>query len=192
MTGARASVYEAVLARRSYSKVTEEAPTTAEVERLLEAAATAADHAGLAPWRVIELRGRARERLGDALALAAANAGADADAAASQRSKPLRAELLLAVVVSYRESHKVERWEQEVAAAGVAHLLTLLLDDAGWGAMWRSGPHTRTPEVAAAHGLGADEALLGWIYVGGIPSGARRERHATVDLAERHTVLAAD
>lgn len=182
-------VYDAVLARRSYSKVTADTPDSAEVERLLEAAATAADHAGLAPWRVIELRGTARERLGDALAAAAAASGADAETAESQRRKPLRAELLIAVVVSYRESLKVERWEQDAAAAGVAHLLTLLLDDAGWGAMWRSGPHTRAAAVAQLHGLTADEALLGWIYVGGRPDGARRERHAVVDLAERHTAL---
>jgi diamine N-acetyltransferase len=184
-----ASVYDAVLARRSYSKVTEEVPDTAEVERLLEAAATASDHAGLAPWRVIELRGPARERLGEALATAAQAAGVPADAAAGQLRKPLRAELLLAVVVSYRESAKVPRWEQEATAAGVAHLLTLLLDDAGWGAMWRSGPYTRSPEVAAVHRLGVDEALLGWVYVGGRPGGIRRERHAVVDLSERHTAL---
>jgi len=182
-------VFDAVLARRSYSKVTSETPSTAEVERLLEAAATMPDHAGLAPWRVIELRGAARERLGAALAAAAEAAGADAGAAASQRTKPLRAELLLAVVASYRESPKAERWEQDAAAAGVAHVLTLLLDDAGWGAMWRTGPYTRTSEVAAVHGLTANEALLGWIYVGGRPDGIRRERHATVDLAERHIVL---
>ncbi|MEJ1229891.1 MAG: hypothetical protein WDM88_03395 [Galbitalea sp.] len=30
-------------------------------------------------------------------------------------------------------------WEQDTAAAGVAHLLALLLDDAGWGVMWRTG-----------------------------------------------------
>ncbi|GAA4167154.1 nitroreductase family protein [Gryllotalpicola koreensis] len=189
MTAEPSRVYDAVLARRSYSKVTPETPDTAEIERLLEAAATAADHAGLAPWRVIELRGAARERLGDAFARVAMEGGADADAAESQRRKPLRAELLLAVVVSYRESPKVERWEQEAAAAGVAHLLTLLLDDAGWGAMWRSGQATRSAPVAAVHGLGVDEALLGWIYVGGRPDGIRRERHATVDLAEHHSVL---
>ncbi|MCL2516638.1 MAG: nitroreductase family protein [Microbacteriaceae bacterium] len=182
-------VFDAVLARRSYSKVTPETPTTAEVERLLEAAATMPDHAGLAPWRVIEVRGAARERLGDALAAAAERAGHGADAAASQRAKPLRAELLIAIVAGYRESEKVERWEQDVAAAGVAHALALLLDDAGWGVMWRSGHLTRTPEVAAMHGLGPDEALLGWLYVGGRPGGTRRERHATVDLAARHTVL---
>jgi len=55
--------------------------------------------------------------------------------------------------------------------------------------MWRSGHVTRSAPVAAVHGLGADEALLGWIYVGGRPDGIRRERHATVELAEHHTVL---
>jgi nitroreductase len=189
MTDTPGAAYDAVLARRSYSKVTPEVPDTAEIERLLAAAATAPDHGGLAPWRVIELRGAARERLGEALAAAARTAGVPTDAAAGQLRKPLRAELLLAVVASYRESEKTARWEQEAAAAGVAHLLTLLLDDAGWGAMWRTGPYTRSAEVAALHGLGADEALLGWIYVGGRPDGIRRERHARVSVADHLTTL---
>ncbi len=53
-------------------------------------------------------------------------------------------------------------------AAGVAHTLSLLLDEAGWGVMWRTGGHTRSPQVAALHGLGPNEQLLGWLYVGGV------------------------
>jgi nitroreductase len=71
---------------------------------------------------------------------------------------------------------KVPEWEQEASAAGVAHLLSLLLDEAGWGVMWRTGPHTRHPIVAEMHGLAPNEHLLGWLYVGGLPAGTRTER----------------
>ena len=30
-------------------------------------------------------------------------------------------------------------WEQEAVASGVAHVLSLLLDEAGWGVIWRTG-----------------------------------------------------
>jgi len=163
----------AVRGRRSWSKVTDAAPTRAELLTLVSAAGRVADHSSLRPWRVIELRGD------DRLALGAAIATAEGDDKPS--TKPLRAPLVLAIVASYRKSDKVPRWEQEAVASGVAHMLSLLLDEAGWGVIWRTGRYTRAKAVAKAHGLGADEELLGWLYVGGKPQGARPGRRTSVD-----------
>ena len=181
-----ASVREAMLARRSSPKVTDAAPGDTEILALLEAAGRVADHAALRRWRVIALRGEARNRLGDALAAAA---GLDGELGARLAAKPLRAPLLLAIVATTTPHFKVPAWEQEAAAAGVAHQLTLLLDDAGWGVMWRSGPHTRHPLVAEAHGLASNERLLGWLYVGGRPDGTRPERSADDFAAQRFSSL---
>ena len=87
------------------------------------------------------------------------------------------------------DHEKVPVWEQEASAAGVAHLLSLLLDEAGWGVMWRTGPYTRHPLVAEVHGLAANEHLLGWLYVGGLPDGRRGERRTDRIAASRLTVL---
>lgn len=163
----------AVRNRRSWSKVTDAAPTRAELLTLIAAAGRVADHSSLRPWRVIELRGDDRATLGAAIAKAE---GDD-----KPSTKPLRAPLLLAVVASYRKSEKVPRWEQEAVASGVAHVLSLLLDEAGWGVIWRTGHYTRAKAVAKAHGLTKDEELLGWLYVGGKPSGARPGRRKSVD-----------
>lgn len=165
-----ASALDAALARRSASKVTDAAPDDAELLSLLEGAAHVADHASLRPWRAIALRGRARDRLGEALTAAATASGADAAAAAKLASKPLRAPLLVAIAAVVTPGHpKVPEWEQEASAAGVAHVLSLLLDEAGWGVMWRTGPYTRHPLVTGMLGLGEHERLLGWLYVGGRP-----------------------
>jgi len=181
------SALQAALARRSSPKVTDAAPDDQTLRALLEGAARVADHASLRPWRLIALRGRARERLGDALARAA---GAEGDAAAKLAAKPLRAPLLIAVVAVITPEHpKVPEWEQEASAAGVAHVLSLLLDEAGWGVMWRSGPHTRHPLVAGMHGLAPNERLLGWLYVGGAPGGGRGERRTERVAASRLTTL---
>ncbi|SIN68484.1 nitroreductase family protein [Agromyces cerinus] len=182
-----ASVREAMLARRSAPKVTEAAPDDTEIVDLLEAAGRIADHASLRPWRFIALRGEARNRLGDALAAAA---GLDGEHGARLAAKPLRAPLLLAIVATTTVHFKVPAWEQEAAAAGVAHQLSLLLDDAGWGVMWRSGPHTRHPLVAEMHGLADGERLLGWLYVGGVPAGARPGRGPEIGAATRFSSLA--
>jgi nitroreductase len=167
---------EAVRARRSWSRVTDEAPTRAELEELVSAAGRVADHSSLRPWRLIELRGADRERLGRAINKSLGEKGAS--------SKPLRAPLLVAVVVSFRKSEKVPRWEQEAVASGVAHVLSLLLDEAGWGVIWRTGSYTRSKAVAKAHGLGKNEALLGWLYIGGKPDTTRLGPRRGVDASE--------
>ncbi|MBW9093258.1 nitroreductase family protein [Microbacterium jejuense] len=167
---------DAALARRSWSKVTDEAPTHDELLRFVAAAGRVADHSSLRPWRLIELRGDDRERLGRAIN--------KADGEKGSSSKPLRAPLLIAVVASYRKSHKVPRWEQEAVASGVAHLMSLLLDEAGWGVIWRTGHYTRSKAVAKLHGLKKNEELLGWLYVGGKPKNSRPERRKAVDARE--------
>jgi nitroreductase len=164
---------DAMLRRRSHSSVTDDAPGKKELRRLIEAASTVADHGSLRPWRIIALRGDSRERLGRALADAAGLEGSAADKFAA---KPLRAPLLLAVVVSPKPSIKVPDWEQEAVAAGVAHALTLVLDEAGWGVMWRTGLQTRSEAVARMHELEPGERLLGWLYVGGKPKEKQHRR----------------
>ena len=168
------SILDAVRNRQSYSKVTEAAPTHEELLPLVEAAATVADHGDLKPWRLIELRGDARLRLGAAFAEASGLEGKDAIKAGE---KPLRASLLIAVVASYKPSYKVPRWEQEAVASGVAHVLSLLLDEAGWGVFWRTGGLTRSGAVHRMHELGPDEELLGWLYVGGIEKVKAEKKH---------------
>jgi nitroreductase len=180
------SVLDAVNRRRSQPKVTSDAPSHAELLPLVAAAASVADHGSLRPWRLIEIRGEARERLGAAFATAS---GADSAAAEKAAAKPMRASLLIAVVTSIRPSPKVEPWEQEAAASGVAHALSLLLDDAGWGVMWRSGHLTRTEPVRSAHRLAENEQLLGWLYVGGIGDDAKAGSRRSISADEYLTVL---
>lgn len=176
---ASAPVRAAALRRRSRSKVTDRAPSHDEVVELVAAAAGVADHSGLVPWRILEIRDDARLTVGHAIAAAG---GAEGEAAEKLARKPLRAPLLLAVVVSPKESRKVPEWEQESTASGVAHLLSLLLDEAGWGVMWRTGIWTRSAEVASAHRLADGESLLGWLYVGE-PEQARDEPRKPFDAA---------
>ena len=162
------------------------APSHSELLPLVCVAARIADHGALRPWRLIELRGDARHRLGEAMVQAAGLTGAEA---ARLAAKPLRAELLLAVVASRRESDTVAVWEQDAVAAGVAHMMSLLLADRGWGVMWRSGPLTRTQQVQQAHGLEASEDLLGWLYVGGVPDDAKPGVRQPINPEEFLTTL---
>ena len=167
---------DAMRRRRSLSKVTDDAPTHDELLELVGAAGRVADHSELKPWRLIELRGDDRLTLGRAINKALGEKGAS--------SKPLRAPLLIAIVASYRKSEKVPHWEQQAVASGVAHALSLLLDEAGWGVIWRTGHYTRSKPVRKMHKLKKNEHLLGWLYVGGIPENAKPGHRKTIDAEE--------
>ena len=174
-------VADALRHRRSHSSVTDAAPTKRELLPLIEAAGSVADHASLHPWRLIALRGAARKRLGQAIA--------ESEGHDKPSSKPLRAPLMIAVVFSPKPSHKVALWEQEAVAAGVAHALSLVLDEAGWGVMWRTGHYTRSAAVHRMHELGPDEQLLGWLYVGGKPAKAKSGRRKPVSAKDYLSTL---
>ena len=177
---------DAVLSRRSHSKVTADAPTHDELLPLVAAAARVADHGALRPWRLIELRGAARNRVGTAFVTAAGLTGGDA---VKLEGKPLRAPLLIAIVARRVPSDKVADWEQHAAAAGVAHMLSLLLTEAGWGVMWRTGGHTRAEAVRSVHDLTDSEDLLGWLYVGGVPGDCRPGVRLAIDPTDHLSVL---
>ena len=179
MADAPGAARRAVEARRSHSTVGEAAPSDEQLRPLIAAASSVADHGALRPWRVIALRGESRARLGNALAEAA---GLDGRAAEKLAAKPLRAPLLLAIVASPKPSFKVPDWEQEAVAIGVAHTLSLLLDEEGWGVIWRTGLHTRSAPVAELHGLAPTERLLGWLYVGERLPNAKTSRRAAIDV----------
>ncbi len=175
-------VLEALRGRRSRSSVGGGAPTHEELVPLVAAVSRLADHGGLRPWRVIEIRGGARDRLGAAMVEAAGDPGSG-----KHRKKTHRARLLVAVVASRSPSRKVPDWEQEAVAAGVAHALTLLLEEQGWGVFWRTGSLTRSEPVRRMHGLRDGEDVRGWLYVGDVADdkGPRQ----TVDSERMITVL---
>ncbi|MFJ9772639.1 nitroreductase [Kitasatospora sp. NPDC101157] len=154
---------EAVLGRRSRPRLTEPAPDDAELLDLVGAALTAPDHARLAPWRLVTLRGEDREALG---ARFAASTGGDRAARDRAAGKPLRAPLLVTVVFCPKDHAKVPEWEQLASAAAAVHTLLLLLHGNGWGAIWRTGHLTEDRAVRRLLGVEDGERLLGWLYVG--------------------------
>lgn len=176
-------VLEALQRRRSHSKHTDDAPSHAELEHLLSAMSSVADHSRLRPWRVIELRGDSRAKLGKGLAKAS---GGDRG---KYVAKAMRSPLILVIVVSPSKS-KVPVWEQEAVASGVAHLLGLLLHEAGWGSIWKTGSHARSKALRKALDVKKSEYLLGWLYVGGIPDRDRKAKpRKPLDLSRHLTVL---
>ncbi len=158
-------VLHAIATRRSISKVGPETPSDSDLREIIRAISSVADHKGLKPWRFLIIRGDDRLRLGEALDEAAGETRRPGQV----NEKPLRAELLLALVSSPRPNPKVPEWEQHATAAGAGHLLELALWQAGWGVMWRSGTSANAPAVRRLHRLSETELLMGWFYIGSVP-----------------------
>ena len=157
---------EAVRSRRSSAALTDAAPTDAQLNDYLTLAAHSPDHASLRAWRLVTVRGSERERLGAAMAAGFGDEPGTPEAARTA-AKALRAPLLLAIILVPVDHPKVPRWEQLAATAAMISTLQLVLFDAGWSAMWRTGPAVELAEVRQLLGVGTGEQLLGWLYIGG-------------------------
>lgn len=152
----------AIRTRRSEQHLIDPAPSDAEFIELLGCAALSPDHGRLRPWRWVLLRDEARAELG----MRFGRDSGDAARAGRTAAKPLRAPLLATLVFSPQLAARIPRWEQLSAAVAVANAMMLLLHDRGYGSIWRTGAHTRSPGARDLLGLDSTESLLGWLYIG--------------------------
>jgi nitroreductase len=159
---------DALLARRSARALTEPAPDQGALELILASAARAPDHGRLRPWRFVIVRAAARERFGALLAehVRATHPGTPAESLQRERQKALRAPMIIVVAAHYTPGVKIPPVEQLLAAGAAAHAMMLAADALGFGAMWKTGGPAYDPTVKRALGLDAEDAIVGFMYLG--------------------------
>jgi len=167
---------DALINRVSVARVDAPAPTPEQRELLFRAALRAPDHAQLRPWRFLTVEGAAREALGELFVRAQLERDPQVPAAVldKARAMPLRAPLLVVVVACLKPHPKVPEAEQLLAAGCAAHGLLLAAHAQGIGAMWRTGELAYDATVMAGLGLGANERIVGFLYLG-TPQGELRK-----------------
>jgi nitroreductase len=178
---------EAILGRRTVPqiKMTGPGPDPAALRAMLEAGAAAPDHGKLRPWRFILVEGEARARLGELFvrALLAANPDAAPGEIEKQRTAPLRAPLLIVIVARIdRRQGRIPEIEQIASTAAAAQNILLAAHALGFAGKWSTGWNAYDPTVKAGLGLGPDEHLLGFLYVGAYA--CPQEPSPRPDLAE--------
>ncbi len=147
----------------------EPAPTAGDLDAILRAGVAAADHDGLWPWRFLIIRGAARASLGEVFARALLARAPDSDDAAveKQRTKPMRAPLVLAVAARIDpDNARVPAIEQILSAGAALNQMQLAANALGYGAIWLTGPNAHDGQVAEALGLDFDDRLVGFLYLG--------------------------
>lgn len=164
--------FDAIWARRSIGRLREPGPNPGELGLLLEAAAAAPDHGELRPWRFVVLRGEAKDGFGKVLAAAAAarcrakgTTPTDGQLA-KERTKLGRAPVVVVVAAVRRSSDTIPWAEQLAAAAAAAQNMLIAATALGYGSMWRTGDVAYDDQVKAALGLTAEDAVVGFLYLG--------------------------
>ncbi len=168
---------DALTGRVSVPRLVEPAPSSEQLEILFQAALRAPDHAMLRPWRYITISGEARERLGELYARAALFDQPDLEDEMLDRYRglPLRAPMLVALVLKPQQHPKVPEIEQVLSLGAACHGMMVAAHAMGIGAMWRTGAISYHPLVEEGLGLTDDEKLYGFMYLG-TPDGVRKKQ----------------
>jgi len=159
---------EAILTRHSIAKVKPDPIAHELIEKVLHAAVQAPNHYHIRPWRFIVVTGKSRQALGEIMAQSLKQKNPDlADTAMEiERAKPLRAPVLIAVGVDKSSDPRVLEIENICAVAAAVENLLLAVHAEGLGAMWRTGPAARDPEVKKFLGFAPDQELISFVYIG--------------------------
>lgn len=157
-----------LLTRRSGSAkaMKEPGPSKKQLEDILRAGARAPDHGKLFPWRFIVFEGKGRERFGDILAEVMQADGERAKQIDEERGRLLRAPLVIGVISSAREQHKIPVWEQELSAGAVCQNILIASTAMGFVGNWLTEWYAYHSIVKENMGLKPGERVAGFIYIG--------------------------
>ncbi len=157
-----------LLTRRSGSAkaMCKPGPDKAQLAQILKAGARAPDHGKLFPWRFIIFEGDGRERAGDILAAAAKADGERDKQVEEERARFLRAPVVIGVISSAREQHKIPVWEQEISAGAVCQNILVAATALGFAGNWLTEWYAYHPAVRDGLGLKSGERVAGFIYLG--------------------------
>ncbi len=160
---------ELVSRRRSAALFEEGAsgPDRDTLQALIDLAIQAPNHRLTFPWRFHVVEGADRETLGARWAEEAVTKGwAPETARTREQAKLLRAPQIIFVgVVSDPDDPVRQREDQAATSAAVAQLL-LLLEDAGFAGMWRTGRMVVSDAIRDALAYQPGETIEAIVYVG--------------------------
>jgi nitroreductase len=164
-------------------------PTDAELETILTIAARVPDHKKLAPWRFILIAGDARAKLGEVVAEACIATEKEPPSHVRldmERSRLMRAPLVVAVVSRVTPHRSAPEWEQVLSAGAACFNLCLAANALGYGTSWITEWIAYNKTVGTALGLSENERIAGFVYVG-TPAerSEERERPALSDIVSR-------
>lgn len=138
---------------------------------MIQAAIAVPDHAGLRPWRFIEIPTDARAELADVFVACRKRQDPDANAELllHERDKAHRSPTLLCVCAQLQPTHaRVSVQEQLISVGASIQNLLLFAHVLGYGAIMLSGNRVHEPALRTALELTQDEVIAGFVSIGTI------------------------
>lgn len=173
------NVIDAILTRNAQGKLGAPAPDKAALDKAFACALRAPDHQVLKPWRYLVIQGDALQKLAELYI--SASLAQEPDLAPEKiekmRKMPFRAPMIVVAITSYKDDPKVPREEQLLSSGAGIQNFILALHAQGFTSMWRSGPLTENPGVKKGLGVGENEHIAGFVYVGTPNSDAKKIVH---------------
>jgi nitroreductase len=157
-----------LLSRRSGSAKTmgKPGPSKKQLDQILAAGGRVPDHGKLFPWRFIVFESEARGRFGDILGAVREAEGEHAKQIEEERTRFLRAPVVIGVISAAREQIKIPVWEQELSAGAACQNILIATHALGFVGNWLTEWYAYHPVVKEKLGLKPGERVAGFIYIG--------------------------
>ena len=158
-------------------------PDAAILQTMLTIAARAPDHRRVTPFRFIIFEGDARSRFGEVLkaAFTANEPQAEKHRVDCEQNRFMRAPVVTAVISSVNPTHRTPEWEQILSAGAVCQNFLLAASAHGFAAQWLTEWYAYDDRVKAALGLGENERIAGFIYVGAAKESPKERARPDLD-----------
>jgi nitroreductase len=142
-------------------------PSKDELDRILTIAMRAPDHGKISPWRFVIVSQKQRQALADLLARALPEH--DPDASSAHYAKALefahQAPVMIVLISSPIQGHKIPVWEQELSCGAVGMNLLHAAHALGYAGGWVTGWQAYSPRVTRAF-CQDGERIAGFIFLG--------------------------
>jgi nitroreductase len=169
---------QALLSRVSPERLAPDEPDPLLIEQILAAGLRAPDHGRLRPWKFLVVRGEARHRFGELLAdvLKLRNPDASTDVLEYERSKALRAPVIVVVMAAIRDNPKIPEIEQILSAGAAAQNMLVASHALGLGGFWRTGAAAYDPLFKKALGASQKDVIVGFLYIGRVAMAGKEKK----------------
>jgi nitroreductase len=142
-------------------------PSKEELDHILTIAMRAPDHGKIAPWRFVIVGQNQRQQLADLLARALPEHDPEAGGAHYQKALEFahQAPVMIALISSPLQGHKIPVWEQELSCGAVAMNLLHATHALGYVGGWITGWQAYSPRVTRAF-CKDGERIAGFVFIG--------------------------
>ncbi len=155
-----------LLNRSSFNQLGGPAPSDEALNNILKAGLRAPDHGNLSPFKFIVFKDEALNDLGEIFAEAAEQENAPAEKVEKAKNMPLRAPLVIAVIASVTQAHKIPEIEQIITAGCCVHGMQMAAVAQGYQGIWRTGEFAYHPHVKSQFKLKSADQIVGYLYIG--------------------------